>query len=317
MKNLKQKTLRRRKRFIRLIGLNLTLLLCGLLWLTLVDFNSKATVADRHTEPNAQLVVPENDPVTPAPASRFSAISAEDAISRIPILMYHDVQDVPSSDDNNVMPLHQFEAQLQYLHANGFTTLTTSEFIAAYTGELYLPPKSILITFDDGFQSIRTLIDPLLAKYDFYATSFIVGSYTERPDWHLTQAQIAEVAANSRIDFQSHTFDLHQDGVEKGLINEVDAATISRDQQAMTALLGYEPQILCYPFGAFSDNAIAGLTAANIPFGFAIHSGSSNWVYLNETHTTAQGEVQDPRALPRVRINANITLDTFTQLITD
>lgn len=249
--------------------------------------------------------------------SRFADISEIEKAVRMPILMYHDVQDIEVSDDGNVMPLAQFEAHLQYLTDHDFTTISVAEFVAAYRGEINLPKKSILITFDDGFQSIKTLIAPLLEQYEMHATSFIIGSYTDRPDWHLTHADIRELQQSPWLDFESHTFDLHHNGVEKGIINEVSSAEIIADNVSIEALLQQPTQILCYPFGAFSDSAIAGLEAAGIPFGFAINPGLSSWVYLNEDKTTPTGEIQHPRSLPRVRINANISIDTFADLITD
>ncbi|MGL4663166.1 MAG: polysaccharide deacetylase family protein, partial [Culicoidibacterales bacterium] len=216
-----------------------------------------------------------------------------------------------------VMPKIQFEEQLKYLKDNGYTTITAQEFINAYNGKINLPKKSIFLTLDDGFQSIKTVVNPLLKQYDMRATSFIIGSYINRPQWHLTVEDIKEVVKDKLVDFESHTFDLHKDGKSKGLINETPVNDIVADNKKLEEVIGHKASILCYPFGAFSKNAFDGLTASQIPFGFAIKSGASTWVHLNETHTTTKGEVQNPLALPRIRMNANTPISVFADLISE
>lgn len=248
---------------------------------------------------------------------RFNSITKENRSVRIPVLMYHDIQDVEQSDDGNIMPKWQFEEQLKLLKDNGFTTITAQEFIDAYHGRINLPKKSIMITIDDGFQSVKTIINPLLKQYDMYAVSFIIGSYIDRPQWHLTADDIKEIQKDQRIDIESHSFDLHKDGNIKGIINETPINDIISDNQKLEIVINHKTNFFCYPFGAFSENAIEGLKAANIQFGFAITSGNSTWIYLNETHTTPDGESQNPFALPRVRINANTPISSYLTLITD
>lgn len=282
-----------------------------------------------HTQTTTAPPVPAENKTAPKPAinpiptpteteqSRFLTITDEQKTLRIPVLMYHDVQDIPFSKDNNIITKQGFETQLRYLKENGFTTIRVKEFIDAYHGKIKLPKKSVLLTFDDGFQSIKTIVAPLLKSYDMYATSFIIGSYIDRPTWHLTQSDIQEVQKQGNIDFESHTFDLHKDGKSKGLINETAIPIIVEDNKKLEAVIGHKSNILCYPFGAYSNNAFEGLKAANIPFGFAIQAGSSTWVSLNETHTTTTGEVQNPLALPRIRISPNVSIEAFAKLITE
>lgn len=248
---------------------------------------------------------------------RFTEVSKEQRSIRIPVLMYHDIQDIPQSNDPNIMPKSQFEAQLKYLKDNGFTTITAQEFMDAYSGKVNLPKNTLMLTFDDGFKSMKTIVHPLLKQYDMHAVSFIIGDYTNRPDFHLTIDEIKSLQAEHTIDFESHTFNFHRDGTVKGIINEMPVNEIVADNQKMESIINHKTDFLAYPSGAFSNSAIEGLKASNIPFGFAITSGFSTWVYLNETHTTTKGEVQNPQTLPRVRINANTPIAEYANLITD
>lgn len=275
---------------------------------------------ETHTTPSSIITPSANSTPaikTPAPKPRFSHITANNAALRIPVLMYHDVQDIPKSTNNNVIPKALFEEQLKWLKDNNYTSITEQEFIDAYQGKISLPKNSVLITFDDGFKSIKTIVNPLLKQYDMHAISFIIGSYINRPEWHLTESEIQEIAQDQRVSFESHTYDLHRDGKQRGILNETSIDSIVEDNQKNERILHHKTNILCYPFGIFNDNAINGLKKANIPFAFAIKSGKATWVELNQTKTSPFGDVQNPLALPRVRIDGDISLDTFKVLVTD
>lgn len=278
-------------------------------------FSSKSETPKQITKTTTPPTTTPNQ--TTDSSSRFSKITAHEAAHRIPVLMYHDVQDIQKTTNTNVMPTTTFEAQLKWLKENNYTTITAEEFIDAYQGKISLPKNSVLITLDDGFKSIKTIVNPLLKKYNMNAVSFIIGSYKERAKWHLTEAEIQEIAQDKHITFESHTYDLHKDGKHRGIINETPIDEIVSDNQKNEQVIQHKTNMFCYPFGAFSENAIKGLKKANVPFAFAIKSGKATWVELNKTKTSPFGDVQDPLALPRVRIDGNISIDTFKDLLTD
>lgn len=253
---------------------------------------------------------------TPLPP-RFNIVDKNEAAPRIPILMYHDVQTIDSSNNANVIPTRLLEEQIQFLKKEGYTTLTMQEFIDAYNGKILVPKKSVLLTFDDGFKSIYTRVSVLMKKYDVRATSFVIGSYVDRPEWHLTKDEIQKLSAEGFIDFESHTYNLHQDGANRGILNEISEEKFKDDNNKFEEVLGHKPRVLAYPFGIFNNQSMNYLKSVNIQFGFAIKSGTANWVELNETKKSPFGDVQNPLALPRVRINGNTTLEAFKGLITD
>lgn len=277
------------------------------------------------TPPPAKPVAPapqQAKPVAPAPQkvepqSRFASITKEQRIQRLPILKYSDIQDIPQSNDADIIPKVKFEEQMKYLKDNGYTTITAQEFIDAYNGKVNLPKNSVMLTFDGGYQSMKTIVNPILKQYNLHAVSFIVGSFTSRPDTYLTADDIKTLKNDNVIEFESHTFDFYEDGKIKGMINETPAVDIVSDNKKNEEIIGHKTNFLCYPFGAYSNNAFEGLKAANIPFGFAVTTGVSNWVYVNEAHTTTKGEVQNPLALPRVRITPSMPIQAYADLITD
>lgn len=73
--------------------------------------------------------------------------------------------------------LENFHAQMEYLYKENFHTLTLNEIINYYYKGEDLPPKSVLLTFDDCYQSMKQYAYPLLKKYHFNAVSFVVTGW--------------------------------------------------------------------------------------------------------------------------------------------
>jgi poly-beta-1,6-N-acetyl-D-glucosamine N-deacetylase len=125
------------------------------------------------------------------------------------VLTYHDIN--PDIQDSPyVVTPRRFAAQMAMLHEAGYRTMTAEEFTAFARGSYTPPPRSVLITFDDGTGGLYRHADPILAQYDFTAVSFIISGRVglHRP-YYLTWAQIDWMRDSGRWQFQSHTHDLH------------------------------------------------------------------------------------------------------------
>lgn len=96
----------------------------------------------------------------------------------IPVLMYHHV----SSHKGALVTIspENFESHIKYLAQNGYKTLSLDEFLAFKKGELELPKKSVLITFDDGWIDNYLVAYPILKKYGVKATIFVITDWVER-----------------------------------------------------------------------------------------------------------------------------------------
>src|SRR5581483_4248279 len=70
-----------------------------------------------------------------------------------------------------------FEQQLAYLNEHGYTTLSLAQAIADSNGIQQAPPRSLLLTFDDGYADNVHVALPLLQAYDMRATLFIITGY--------------------------------------------------------------------------------------------------------------------------------------------
>ena len=120
---------------------------------------------------------------------------------KIIVFNYHQV-------DNKANPLAvspaNFEAQMKFLVDSGCITITPDELYAGLNGEIELPPKPVLITFDDGYIDNYTNAFPILKKYNLRATIFIIPAFTSVYPGYMTWEQLKEMESNG-ITIESHT----------------------------------------------------------------------------------------------------------------
>lgn len=99
-------------------------------------------------------------------AKRYPRFVYSDTVTaiedEIPIFVFH-----------RVTP-ERFEHQLRYLKTNGYSTITGEELLQILKGRTSLSPRSVVLTFDDGSASLYSVAWPLLKKYGYKATAFII-----------------------------------------------------------------------------------------------------------------------------------------------
>lgn len=127
---------------------------------------------------------------------------------RVPILMYHYISDPPIGADRFRLDLSvrpsMFEAHLQYLRQAGYETVSLSDLIFHLTQGRPLPPRPIVLTFDDGYRDAYEEAFPLLQRYGFRGTFFVLtGRADEGDPRYLSWAQIREMSA-AGMDIQLH-----------------------------------------------------------------------------------------------------------------
>ena len=134
----------------------------------------------------------------------------------IPILLYHSVADDcdPRFAEWAVSP-ELFAAQMQHLADSGYTALTVRELVyRVFARRLAPPDRTVVITFDDGFEDFYTDAWPALERHGLSATVFVTsGAVGATSTWladlgegdrpMMTWAQIEEVAA-AGIEIGAH-----------------------------------------------------------------------------------------------------------------
>ena len=101
----------------------------------------------------------------------------------IPILMYHQVAEIPRNLDplGLAVPPAQFEQQMSYLARNGYRCLTLPEAVRYLRKGGRAPARSFVLTFDDGYQDVHSRACPILEKFGFTATVFLVAGRMGAP----------------------------------------------------------------------------------------------------------------------------------------
>lgn len=228
--------------------------------------------------------------------------SHHDKGDKIPILTFHrimsdDIKEKNFSDNQWAQAVSVFEEQMKYLYDNGYKTLSMDEFYCWYKGKCKYEEKSVVLTFDDGDISIYYLVMPILKKYNFKGTSFIIGKYTEEAvDEEFDECKRQYITKNiikksekeyPNLEYQSHSYGLH-DGNNKQRIYSLSKSEIQKDFDKMK---DYNFEYMSYPYGFFTDNLTRVVKNNNYKLGFTF--GYNKYAY----RTSLQYEI------PRIKVN--------------
>ena len=140
---------------------------------------------------------------TPTPAATPEPV---DLNSEVIVLCYHRFEDRPK--DSLAIKPSEFETQLQVLKDNGITVIPMADFLAWRRGEKSIPPKSAIISIDDGYISGYSVAWPILKKFGYPFTMFIYTDYVKggakSGGQSISWQQLAEMR-DAGVDIQSHT----------------------------------------------------------------------------------------------------------------
>lgn len=166
------------------------------------------------------------------------------------VLMYHSVSGDGRRDDLTV-DAGQLEAQFRYLRTHGYSTILLSELIEAAEGKCSLPPKPVLVTFDDGFRDILEIVYPLAEQYRIRINLFVVPAFIHQGEYRgipcLTAEDIRKMDPDL-VEIGLHSFD-HRSYAELNPFRL--AADLELSMMALSAMdIPYQP-CLAYPFGAY------------------------------------------------------------------
>jgi peptidoglycan/xylan/chitin deacetylase (PgdA/CDA1 family) len=167
---------------------------------------------------------------------------------KLPVLMYHKVR--PGPPDALTVPLEVFTAQLDALRARGYESISFAELLATEP----LPPKPVLLTFDDAYADFEPFALESMRERGFKATVFL-------PVGHVGGENVWDGGGEPLMDWD----DLRRLGgsdVEWGLhswnhdnYRELDVDAIRRDLQRCRTKLREESitfaDVLAYPYGGF------------------------------------------------------------------
>ena len=216
----------------------------------------------------------------------------------VPILMYHYVRVNPNPSDvaGRVLSVTSanFSEQMKWAHDHGFHTISLGDLYTAIAGGQKLDRKTMVLTFDDGYDDFHTTAWPILQKNGFEATAYIVGGFVGRPGY-MTWDQVIDLD-RAGVDIGAHTL-THPD-LTKQTAAEAEAQ-IRGSKSMIEDHLGHAVLDFCYPSGRFNAAVVNDVRRAG----------------FRDATTTAPGVFESVATAgywPRLRVEGGDTLASFS-----
>lgn len=255
------------------------------------------------------------------------------------VLAYHDVEDDAADQRYLSVRTSALNEQISWLLHNGYHAISVQDILDAHDGKKTLPPKAVLLSFDDGYSSFYTRVWPLLQAWNVPALWAPVGSWVDTPanqkvnfgglmtprDRFATWDMVRELSRSPLIEIGSHTWASHygipanpQGSREPAIANRFyDKATgrYETDQQfsqrigddvrkvteKITQVTGKAPRAWVWPYGAASGTSLAIARQQGYQLAFTLEDGLGN--------------VQDLGNIPRLLIAGNPSLKAFASTV--
>jgi peptidoglycan/xylan/chitin deacetylase (PgdA/CDA1 family) len=216
----------------------------------------------------------------------------------ISILMYHQVGDFRSMASHRSTYCHyrRFAAQMAYLSRFGYHVLRLDEALSALQGERAIPSRTVVLTFDDGYENFHQYAFPVLRRYGFPAIVYLVSSLIGKPaEWFARDGRdTPPLMGRKRI------LELRREGIAFGshgrshvklaeVMPEHAREEVYHSKAELEALLGEEVRHFCYPYGSYNSAVVEAVRTA----------GYCSAVTCDRAVATA---ASDPLRLPRKAI---------------
>ena len=199
--------------------------------------------------------------------------SAGSAPVELTIIMYHFLYE--NKGEHHISP-EEFERDLVFLKKNGYNTIGISDLIAFVHDNKPLPPKPVMLTFDDGYYNNYVYGFPLLKQYGAKAVISIIGDHTDiwsgnfyedLKSGHATWSHIREMLDSGLVEIGNHTYSMHRiKHGRKGVVRKEGEELLDyqrlfgRDVQQLQNRVLQEcaitPDVFAFPYHAVCDEAL-------------------------------------------------------------
>jgi peptidoglycan/xylan/chitin deacetylase (PgdA/CDA1 family) len=191
------------------------------------------------------------------------------ARSTVPVLCFHQLRDFRPGDSayarTMITPPPVFTAQLQALRDGGYTPVTGDELVDHLQFGTALPPRTVLLTFDDGSATHHSVALPVLSQLGFPATFFPMTVVLNKPDW-LSDDQLRDLD-RAGMTIGAHTWDHRR--LDR-LTGDQWATQLDQPRAQLTEILGHPVDLIAYPYGMWSQEALTRVNAAGYRAAFQL-----------------------------------------------
>lgn len=228
----------------------------------------------------------------------------------IPILMYHLI--TPSIHPEfiacSITP-HTFAIQIKLLNLLGFNSINLDQLQDYKNGKITLPPKSVVITFDDCYQESIDYAIPILRSNGFTAVFFVPTDYVgSQSHWLLPELGFEfPIIDWDTIQFMDTSgFQIGSHSITHPNLTDITSEDCYRElvgsRNALEHHLGHEVVHFAYPYGLFNDNVRS----------IASEVGYSTVCSVIERLSRKE---DDPLALPRINIMGTQNIVDFILML--
>lgn len=192
----------------------------------------------------------------------------------IPILVYHRFG--PVRADSMTVTTPHFKEQMSLLQKNNFTVIPLEDVVAWRLGKHAAPPpKSVVVTFDDGHLSVYREARPIVVSKRIPVTLFIYPSCISHASYAMTWEQLSQLAATPFFTVQSHTYwhpNFKQEAKKQdhaAYVAFVDTQ-LKRSKAVLEARMNRPINLLAWPFGIYDPYLLKQASADGYEAGFSI-----------------------------------------------
>ena len=263
-------------------------------------------------------------------AAVFGLFTMPSADANVAILCYHEVD---KANDDFAVTKRRLEDHVKLMEREGFRFISLDEYIRFTKGELTLPDKSVMLTFDDGYRSFYTKVYPMLKAHNVPAMLAVVSSWTNGDEAlpadvrdALSWDELREMETSGLVTVVTHTHAMHKQRAvnpqgsrgpvvgEHLYLNgryespEEYSARVGGDlakvQRLFTEQLGHPARAVVWPYGACTRPAVELAKAGGAEAAFVLDGG------VNEPGEDAQWYAK------RMIVTADVSTSRLRKLLT-
>ena len=171
----------------------------------------------------------------------------------VPVFAYHRIT---TNKDIHSMPPDTFEAQMKYLHDNGYKSISLNEFVNKREMGSDAFNKNFVITFDDGYCDNNRVAMPIMKKYGYTGTVFIAIKYMAWPGY-VTWQDVVSLKENG-WEIGSHTY--NHVALAKATPEELDAELKNSKEFLNKFDPSFNVNTIAYPFGSYNEDVYSALS---------------------------------------------------------
>jgi len=213
--------------------------------------------------------------------------------------MYHQVGefDAPHSHRSGYCHVRRFRAQLAYFKHFGYHVVSLDDAYAGLFLGRPLPPRPVVLTFDDGYRNFYEYALPALHEHGYPAAVFVITDLIgKRAEWLAEDGREPSpmMDAAMLLDAEHHGVTIGSHSRSHAKLSRIDPVRmreeVNASKRALEDLLAHEVGHFCYPFGRYHEAARDAVAEAGYRTGLTCIRGDAN-------------EADNPHEIPRKGIS--------------